>query len=197
MVHNLKGGDKHIKTSGNIPEHWPAETRFLTRSIPASNLPPQLKGKYCPSTSSPERNRLYPQRLRIKIIKAPMTHPALGQRGLFAPCKIAARTFVCDYIGIIHTESDADLNSNYDLSMCPHDGVAIDAAEMGGIARCINDYRDIRPRPNVEFKNREVIKMDGSVEVRTSVFTLKDEIKKGDELCLSYGKGFWKARLAE
>ncbi len=42
-------------------------------------------------------------------------HPAFGQYGLFASCKIAPNEHVLDYCGLVHTEKESDPGSDYDI----------------------------------------------------------------------------------
>lgn len=60
-------------------------------------------------------------------------------------------------------------------------------------ARFVNDYRNISHKPNVEFRLRKVKDVNGRTAIRMSLFTLVD-VGKGEELLISYGKGFWKER---
>jgi len=83
-------------------------------------------------------------------------------------------------------------SSNYDLSLCRFpDGlsVGIDASAMGNEARFINDYRGISPRPNAIFSD---IKTDMGA-MRMSIWS-SAEIRKGEEILVSYGKAWWRAR---
>lgn len=96
---------------------------------------------------------------------------------------------------------DPHAHSNYDLSLDRDLAVGIDADKMGNEARFINDYRGVGERPNAEF--REVWD-DRGKERGIGVFVLperkdggkkgKGGIKKGEEVLVSYGKGFWGAR---
>ncbi|SNX86309.1 uncharacterized protein MEPE_05018 [Melanopsichium pennsylvanicum] len=47
-------------------------------------------------------------------------HPAAGSFGLFARDDIPHNTFIRPYLGVLHTKTDADFHSMYDLSLC-HD----------------------------------------------------------------------------
>jgi len=80
--------------------------------------------------------------------------------------------------------------------------VAVDAAKSGNAARFINDFRGVpgKSKPNVEFQSRKVAVTTarGKVEVvRIGIWAGKDGVAKGEELLLSYGKAFWKARRRE
>ena len=82
---------------------------------------------------------------------------------------------------------------------------------MGNEARFINDYRGIADQPNAEFRDVIVKGQGGKKERGVGVFVKaakknkkgklrkEDEvgIKKGEEILVSYGRGFWSARRAE
>jgi SET domain-containing protein len=84
--------------------------------------------------------------------------------------------------------------SDYTMSFVrnmPHcEDLVIDAELIGNEARHINDYRGVAEKPNAEFKNYR----DSNGKVRVGVWVLNEKIKKGSEILVSYGKGFWKAR---
>src|SRR5882762_6229375 len=118
------------------------------------------------------------------------SHPVVGQYGLFAARKIQPNTHIIDYVGELHCD---DRDSDYDLSLYrSQDGanVGIDASTMGNEARFINDYRGIRERPNAIFVDGRSLKG----ELRMSIGSAGQTIKKGDEILVSYGKGWWSAR---
>ncbi|RMZ86464.1 hypothetical protein DV736_g6313, partial [Chaetothyriales sp. CBS 134916] len=108
------------------------------------------------------------------------------------------------------------VHSDYDLSLDRDLGLAIDAAAMGNEARFINDYRGIADRPNAEFRDVIVVRGKGGTKERgVGVFvkTAKKDgkkrqgqkgkkeddvgISKGEEILVSYGRGFWSARRVE
>jgi hypothetical protein len=93
---------------------------------------------------------------------------------------------------------DPHASSNYDLSLDRESGIGIDADKRGNEARFINDYRGVAERPNAEFK--EVWDERGGRR-GMGVWVLPEGksgrnrgIKKGEEVLVSYGRGFWGAR---
>ncbi|CAJ0640405.1 11003_t:CDS:2 [Entrophospora sp. SA101] len=63
----------------------------------------------------------------------------------------------------------------------------------GNEARFINDYRGISKKPNAIF--HEYIDLNtGMVNMGVWVISGIGKIKKGSEILVSYGKGFWKER---
>ncbi len=91
--------------------------------------------------------------------------------------------------------------SNYDLSLDRELGIGIDADKKGNEARFINDYRGVKDRSNAEFK--EI--WDGRKGERgMGVWVLSEGrsgkqkgIRKGEEILVSYGRGFWGARKGD
>jgi SET domain-containing protein len=116
----------------------------------------------------------------------------LEPKGLFACAKIAPNQYILPYCGEIHSDERSD--SDYDLSLHRTDGISIgvDASQKGNEARFINDFRGIQPKPNAIF--RQGIDHRGWLEM--SVWSGPLPIKKGEEILVSYGKGWWKARQA-
>jgi hypothetical protein len=116
------------------------------------------------------------------------------------------------YLGEIHSSStssptskpdsktDSHSNSDYDLSLDRDHGIGIDADKGGNEARFINDYRGIAEKPNAEFKE---IWDARKKERGMGVWVLPEGksgkgkgVRKGEEILVSYGRGFWGARQA-
>lgn len=102
------------------------------------------------------------------------------------------------------TSPDPHADSDYDLSLLRlsasdvrnpfpglHVSIGADAAVAGNAARFVNDYRGVNTAagPNAEFR---LGRGEGS-ELRMEVWTRR-EVQKGEELLVSYGKGWWGAR---
>ena len=140
--------------------------------------------------------------VNIRAISSPV-HPANGQYGLFASRHLAPDTLILFYLGVFHAEADTNPTSDYDLSLDRHLGVGIDAATSGNEARFINDYRGITDKgANAEFREVWCECGHGKFERRMAVFVLPAGksgkraagIRKGEEIVVSYGKGFWNER---
>ncbi|KAF3015099.1 hypothetical protein E8E14_012434 [Neopestalotiopsis sp. 37M] len=114
--------------------------------------------------------------------------------------------------------------SDYDLWLDREAEVAVDAASAGNEARFVNDYRGVRARPNAEFrecwdprvgqkcmgvfvlpagKKKQQKQQKNAAAVpgaKGGKGTKADAgaagIAKGEEICVSYGKGFWGKRKA-
>ncbi|KIW95734.1 uncharacterized protein Z519_04319 [Cladophialophora bantiana CBS 173.52] len=205
------------QTSTPLPKHWPKDIIYIdTLHIPSplsrellhstAPFPPSVSLPIIPLPSPPSPSHL----VQIKPINDP-THPAYTQHGLFAARALAPSSFIILYLGTLHSSTTTDPTSNYDLSLDRELDLSIDASKRGNEARFINDYRGIRPEgPNAEFKDCLLEVTKGKKwERRIGVFVLsqgrakKDGAKrargiaKGEEIVVSYGKGFWRARLAE
>ncbi|KAJ1324949.1 SET domain-containing protein-lysine N-methyltransferase [Microdochium nivale] len=134
-------------------------------------------------------------------------HPACHQSGLFATRPLPPGSLILPYYGLVHSalppHSLKHEASDYDLWLDRDASVAVDAALMGNEARFINDYRGIRAKPNAEFRecwdarNREkcmavfVLPAGKNTASKSRAST---GIAKGDEILVSYGKGFWSNR---
>jgi SET domain-containing protein len=97
-----------------------------------------------------------------------------------------------DYVGEVH--ADDRPRSNYDLSLYrTQDGVSIgvDASRKGNEARFINDYRGIHDKANAVFQDG---RDSPEGELKMSVWSSTECIYKGEEILVSYGKAWWKAR---
>lgn len=100
------------------------------------------------------------------------------------------------------TPTDTDPTSSYDISLDRDLGISIDAAKAGNEARFVNDYRGIRDKPNAEFRDIWVKVGDMRWERWIGIFVLgegraglrKGGLRKGEEILVSYGKGFWAER---
>ncbi|EJP67945.1 SET domain-containing protein [Beauveria bassiana ARSEF 2860] len=154
-------------------------------------------------------------RVKIQPITSPASHPALGQCGLFAARNLAPGTLILAYLGRVHAGGGGSAagaagksSSDYDLWLDREADVAVDAAACGNEARFVNDYRGVGPaRPNAEFRPAFCERW-GEVCVGVWVMAAaaggkgkgqggKGGIRKGEEILVSYGKGFWEERRRE
>lgn len=195
------------RTSGAVPKGWDGNTIYLhTPSyskklshdkaqaivFSRSDLGPNIQ-VYKPS--GPYTN--------VKITSvADAAHPAFGQHALYANQQLPPDSFVLPYLGYVHDQNDTNATSDYDLSLDRELGIGVDASTMGNEARFINDYRGVSSAPNAEFRDIYVDIGNGKVERRVGVFVLSagksgkraKGIGRGQEILVSYGKGFWSER---
>lgn len=93
-----------------------------------------------------------------------------------------------------HTHSRHGIDLALQAEFGDHGELALDANRIGNEGRFINDFRNTGRRQNVEFQLRRA--SDG--ELRQGVFVCaKEGIRKGEELLISYGKPFWRARVGD
>ena len=192
-----------------LPKNWPSGLPYLTAPAYSQSLSPH----HISSIRVPPKDVLNipanapkgPSSL-VKIAQiTTISHPANGQCGLFAAKDLKPGTFILQYLGEMHCTSsdpapdiDPHADSNYDLSLDRELGIGIDADKKGNEARFINDYRGIAEKPNAEFKE---IWDERRKERGMGVWTLPEGksgkgkgIRKGEEILVSYGRGFWAAR---
>ncbi|KIW05655.1 uncharacterized protein PV09_03521 [Verruconis gallopava] len=196
-----------MKSRDAQPKGWPQDVQYLSAPSYAQQMSKQTfmalhtkpnNAETIAMVNGPSSN------VEIRTI-AVSTHPAYGQHGLFARKDLPPGSFILFYVGVVHTEEDSDCTSDYDLSLDRELGVGIDAAKAGNEARFINDYRGISAKgPNAEFREVWVDRGKDVYERRMAVFVLPagksgkraSGIRKGEEILVSYGKGFWKERQA-
>lgn len=163
------------------PTRWPNEVHYISWMNYPSSLPSQLSLHLRPNP--PLTHPQVQPPVIIRFIED-HSHPAYGQRGLFTSKKIPPRSHIIDYLGEVHC--DDRLSSDYDLSLYRAEGISIgvDASRMGNEARFINDFRGVKLHPNAIFQEYRT----SSGELRMSVWSGANIIKKGDEILVSYGK---------
>ncbi|KFZ12339.1 hypothetical protein V502_07137 [Pseudogymnoascus sp. VKM F-4520 (FW-2644)] len=188
-------------SSSSTPKNWPSHIPYLKTPAYSRALNPiQLKALRTRTSTAQDtpQTPLGPCPLvRITQITNP-SHPANGQSGLFAAKDLPPGSFILPYIGEVHGQGAAHEASDYDLSLDRDTELAVDAARSGNEARFVNDYRGVPgvERPNAEFREG----WDGK-ERAMGVWVLPagkagkgKGIKKGEEILVSYGRGFWGAR---
>jgi hypothetical protein len=200
-----------------LPKNWPNDVAYLRDITYSTTI--TLDQRAALSRTTPE-SVTYPKILS-ESLKTPYplvdivtikdeNHPAYGQSGLFASQHLEPDAFILLYLGHVHTNSlsDTDPHSDYDLSYDRELGLSIDGAKCGNEARFANDYRTIADRPNAEFRDvfvnvKSEKRVDGlKWERRVGIFVLsagkagkrKKGIEKGEEILVSYGKGYWESR---
>jgi hypothetical protein len=196
------------KTKGAVPKSWDGQAIYLHAPmyskklssdktsaliLQRSNLAPDIQVY---KTQGPYAN------VKITAVSDP-AHPAHGQHALYANQHLPPDTFILPYLGYVHDQTDINELSDYDLSLDRELGIGVDASKMGNEARFINDYRGVLSAPNAEFRDMYIDVGGGKVEKRVGVFVLSagksgkraKGVAKGQELCVSYGKGFWSERL--
>jgi hypothetical protein len=198
--------------SDSLPKNWPPNIQYLVTPSYSKILSPThkmtLQTRPRDALPIPPNNTKGPCSLvKITNIISP-SHPAVGQSGLFAAKDLKPGTFILQYLGEIHpsanplqsenVEGDPHESSNYDLSLDRESRIGIDADKKGNEARFINDYRGVAEKPNAEFKE---VWDEGRGERGMGVWVFPEGksgknkgIKKGEEILVSYGRGFWGAR---
>ena len=178
-----------MKTT-KIPPRWPPGVLYITEQRYHASVPVDLRLLLCPGEPLSSAGD-HSQKLTVIRRITEQCHPAHGQCGLFAAKKIPPRSHIVDYAGEVHCDDRP--GSDYDLSLYRDASglsAGIDALLVGNEARFVNDYRGIKLKPNAVFEERRTT----AGELRMSVWSGNDPIKKGDEILVSYGKGWWQAR---
>lgn len=208
------GGQK----SSPLPKNWPENLIYLNSPFYSPHLTKsqitdslRIKPKDDPDIFEIPRNLKPGPTAHVKItpVHNP-SHPANGQAGLFAAKPLAPGTLILPYLGEIHpSDAEQHKQSDYDLWLDRNVDVAVDAARMGNEARFVNDYRGVpgHVRPNAEFravwdasrgeKGMAVFVLPSGKKAIQGKNTGGVGIAKGEEILVSYGKGFWGRRQEE
>mmetsp|Transcript_1319 Transcript_1319/g.1855 ORF Transcript_1319/g.1855 Transcript_1319/m.1855 type:complete len:157 (+) Transcript_1319:39-509(+) len=134
--------------AAKLPKGWPPEVEFKS-DCDWTGVSEELRTKLRPKQNNIKR----PCRsVRIRIIED-KSHPAYGQRGLFASGTIKPRTHIIDYVGKILPESKESTISDYIIAFT--ENLSIDAADHGNESRFINDFRGTGGKQNVKFDTYE------------------------------------------
>ncbi|KAJ6442013.1 nucleoporin SONB [Purpureocillium lavendulum] len=187
------------------PKNWPDSIRYLkaplhSKELSATQLA-SLRSRPADLSAIPASATLTPSpNVKIQPIRDP-SHPANGQYGLFAAQNLKPGAFILAYLGRVHAGGASSEESDYDLWLSRDDdggdGLAVDAASEGNEGRFVNDYRGVGERANAVFGTAFCERWG---EVCMGVWVLGGKnaakgIRKGEEILVSYGKGFWEERL--
>ncbi|KAK4230131.1 putative set domain-protein [Podospora fimiseda] len=202
-----------------LPKNWPSQLPYLITPTHSPNLTPSnlaaIRIPPSPSDPLPIIPKSYKpgpcQSVRITPITDP-AHPAHNQSGLFAATNLQPGQLILPYIGELHSSlpnpSYDYSSSDYDLWVDREGDVAVDASRMGNEARFVNDFRGVpgkmeggKSKANAEFK---VVWDERRKERVMGVFVLGEGksgkvkgIRKGEEILVSYGRGFWGERRGD
>ncbi|KAL6890745.1 hypothetical protein GGI43DRAFT_217628 [Trichoderma evansii] len=196
------------------PKNWPISVPYLKAPLHGKDISPtqiqflRTKPLDLPSVpaSSPATETPCPH-VKIQAIQD-SSHPAYGQHGLFATRNIAPGELILMYLGRLHGQGTTSKESDYDLWLDREMDVAVDAAGEGNEARFANDYRGVGgvERANAQFGNVwgerwgeicvGVWALGGGKKSKSKNVKKSDGggIKKGEEILVSYGRGFWEER---
>ncbi|KAJ4375251.1 hypothetical protein N0V83_002337 [Neocucurbitaria cava] len=190
-----------------LPKGWSENIIYLPAPSYSKKLSAdKIKALVCLKSDLPPGAQIFtPSSPSLNVKITPISdsaHPAFGQNGLFANQHLLPDAFVLPYIGYVHDQADTDATSDYDLSLDRETGIGVDATKMGNEARFINDFRGVSAAPNAEFRDIYVDAGNGKVEKLVGVFVLSagksgkraKGIARGQEILVSYGKGFWTER---
>ncbi|PHH80608.1 hypothetical protein CDD82_1650 [Ophiocordyceps australis] len=182
------------------PKNWPGSVKYLTAPLHDGGLSrEQIAAVGKQQEWMPVVPRGWSESAAVRIRKIDDAgHPARGQKGLFATRRLDAASFVVAYLGRVHGAANAQAwdTSDYDLWLDKGAGVAVDGAREGNEARFINDYRGVAARANAVF-GEAWCEQWKQVCVGVWVAQGGAGIEKGQEIVVSYGKGFWEARRSK
>lgn len=187
------------------PKNWPESMPYLKAPLHDKDLSKAqietLRTRPASVPSAPASATQTPSAVvKIQTIRE-ASHPAHGQHGLFAAQNLKPGALIVAYLGRVHGgEGEGNREeSDYDLWLDREADLAVDAASEGNEGRYVNDYRGVRERANAEF-GPVWCERWGQLCIGIWVMGGKKNaagIKKGEEILVSYGKGFWGERQKE
>lgn len=174
-------------------ERWCADASYVMENAWDTRVPREVVRRFRPSPGACVGDGrsacVRPGRIRDPA------HPACGEFGLFAAKRLAPGSHACDYRGRVTLAEHESKSSAYTLAFVEEPGLSLtlDAEAVGNEGRFVNDFRGVpgARRANVRFASR----VDERGNTHMGVYVLPGvTLAKGDELLLSYGKGYWIAR---
>ena len=188
------GGSGALATPASVASVWPSDVRYVSALVWGEDVKraKEVYAKYKHSregehvVASPASVR---KTVRWRRVDDP-NHPAFGENGLFAARRLNPGEHVVDYLGYVCLSGNEDPLSDYSASFGEHHELALDAARVGNEARMCNDFRNTGKRANAVFDQYR----DAAGDQKLAIFVHSASIKKGEEILVSYGKGFWRAR---
>jgi hypothetical protein len=183
--------------STSKPSVWPSDVRYVTSLVWGEDVK-RAKEVYAKYKSSKDGKHLVAspavvrKTVRWHRVDDP-NHPAFGENGLFASRKLDPGERIVDYLGIVSLRGNEDQHSDYSASFGDEHELALDAASIGNEARMCNDFRNTGKRANAVFEQYR----DEAGDQKLALFVDTKPIQKGEEILVSYGKGFWVNRVGD
>lgn len=186
-------------TRAHPPKNWPANLLYLPAPEPDPQLPKaeqrNLLAVLASLKATADKGVLNYSPAPCPLVKivaiTDPQHPAFGQHRLVAAKKLQPGQLLLPYVGYMSIEPHCSQTSDYIIRLSGD--IALDAELAGNEARFINDFRGVGDRPNCTFNTF----IDQHGTLRMGVFVGNKPVAKGEELLVSYGKGFWKARCSD
>ena len=176
---------------------WPSDVRYVTALVWGDDVK-RAKDVYAKYKKSKEGQHVVAspasvrKTVRWQRVDDP-NHPAFGENGLFAARRLSPGEHVVDYLGYVCLSGNEDPKSDYSATFGDAAELALDAAKVGNEARMCNDFRNTGKRANAVFDQYR----DSAGDQKLAIFVDSKPISKGEEILVSYGKGFWRDRLGD
>ena len=191
------GGSAAPAASTPTASAWPSDVRYVNALVWGDDVK-RAKEVYTKYKQSKDGKHIVasPASVRMNVrwrrVDDP-NHPAFGENGLFAARKLCPREHIVDYLGYVCLSGNEDPLSDYSASFGEHHELALDAANVGNEARMCNDFRNTGKRANAVFDQYR----DAANDTKLAIFVDSKPIGKGEEILVSYGKGFWRDRVGD
>lgn len=187
-------GATPAKVAAAVSSPWPSDVRYVTSLVWGDDVKraKEVYRKYKVSGDRPLESTASAVRKNVRWQRiVDESHPAKGENGLFAARKLSPGEHIVDYLGYVTLSGNEDQTSDYSASFGDDHELALDAAKMGNEARMCNDFRNTGKRANAVFDQYR----DAAGDQKLAIFVGPHPIGKGEEVLVSYGKGFWANRV--
>ena len=184
-------------------QDWVPGVTYLPDNRWDARIPPAVLQRLRPKPTATDAAAARSSKVRAGRITDP-AHPACGELGLFAARRLPSGEHLCDYRGVVTLAEHEDTSSAYTVAFIEEGELrlTLDAARAGSEGRFANDYHGVpvraplgrqapKARANACFKTY----VDARGNTRLGIFA-EAALGKGDEVLLSYGRGFWRARTS-
>lgn len=187
-------GAAPAKVAAAVSSPWPSDVRYVTSLVWGDDVKraKEVYRKYKVSGDRPLESTASAVRKNVRWQRiVDESHPAKGENGLFAARKLSPGEHIVDYLGYVTLSGNEDQTSDYSASFWDDHELALDAAKVGNEARMCNDFRNTGKRANAVFDQYR----DAAGDKKLAIFVGPHPIGKGEEVLVSYGKGFWANRV--
>ena len=146
------------------PSNWPSELKYVNSMTYNKKI-------------LPKKDIIH----GVKIIKLDDNHLLSGEYGLFASKNWQKYNIIGEYTGEVIIIDGGKYCAYLTDKYC------VDASSCGNELRYINDYRNIKNKPNTKL---QVVYLDKKPKVLVVVI---EDINKNEEILLDYGENYWES----
>ena len=186
-------GAAPAKVAAAVSSPWPSDVRYVTSLVWGDDVKraKEVYRKYKVSGDRPLESTASAVRERALAAHRGRVAPRQGRERTFRRAKALPGEHIVDYLGYVTLSGNEDQTSDYSASFGDDHELALDAAKVRNEARMCNDFRNTGKRANAVFDQYR----DAAGDKKLAIFVGPHPMGKGEEVLVSYGKGFWANRV--